>query len=103
MTIDELLKKLPSQIGRNPIYNEGEIIGYATDENEGCDIGWLYLHNDGKSWYAYYGDGNECVTLNPLDDPPYNNALFYGDTPQEALQELYNWCIKDIFVKGGDK
>lgn len=101
MTTDELLKKLPSQIGRNPIYNEGEIIGYATDENEGCDIGWLYLHSYGKHWCAYYGDGNECVTLNPLDVPPYNNAIFYGYTPQEVLQGLYDWCVKNGFVKGG--
>lgn len=100
MTTDELLQKLPSHIGRNPLYDNGEIIGYFSDRNEGCDIGWLYLHNDGKSWCAYYGEDNECVTLNPNDnEPPYNNAIAFGNTAQEALQVLYDWCIKNGFVK----
>ena len=85
MTTDELLAKLPSHIGRTKFHGF-----YIPDNKRGGDIGWLYLHNDGKNWYAYYGDGNECVTLNPLDEQPYNNALFYGNSPQEALQELYN-------------
>ena len=100
MTTDELLKKLPTKIGRNPIYENGEIIAFASDEYDGCDIGWLYLHNDGKGWCAYYGMLNECVVLNQNDnEPPYNNALAFGDTPQEALQELYDWCVKNGFVK----
>lgn len=101
MTTDKLLKKLPSHIGRNPLYDEnGEIIAFASDEYDGCDIGWLNLHNDGKFWCAYYGEDNECVTLNPNDDePPYNNAMAFGDTAHEALQGLYDWCIKNGFVK----
>lgn len=101
MTTDELLQKLPSHIGRNPLYENGEIIGYVSDEYDGCDIGWLYIHHEGKFWCAYYGEDNECVTLNPNDnEPPYNNAIAFGDTAHEALQGLYDWCVKNGFVKG---
>ena len=29
----------------------------------------------------------------------YNNAVAYGKTPNQALQGLYNWCIKNKFIK----
>ena len=49
MTTDELLKKLPSFIGRNPIYNEDEIIGYATDENKGVILAGFIFIMTGKA------------------------------------------------------
>lgn len=99
MTTDELLEKLPSHIGRNPIYDlNGNIIAYATDDLPG-DIGWLYLHNDGKHWRASYGEGDTFVCLNPKsENPPYNNAVVYGITQNEALQKLYDWCVKNRFI-----
>ena len=101
MTTDELLNKLPSHIGRNPLIDkDGDIIGYASDNKEGGDIGWLYLHNEGKDWLASYGTQGNFVCLNPDDEePPYNNAFAYGDTPNEALQKLYDWCVKNKFIK----
>jgi hypothetical protein len=45
-------------------------------------------------------DVEHYVCLNPEDEkPPYNNAVVYGDTPSEALQKLYNWCVKNGFIK----
>ena len=101
MTTDELLAKLPSHIGRNKILDDnGNIIAYASDNKEGGDIGWLYLHNDGKDWIASYGREGEFVCLNPDDtEPPYINAVAYGSTPNEALQKLHDWCVKYEFVK----
>lgn len=78
MLTDELLEKLPSHIGN-------------------ClnDIEWLYLHNDGKHWLASYGIDGEFLCMNPnAEKPPYDNAFAYGDTPNEALQGLYDWYIK---------
>lgn len=100
MTTDELLLKLPSHIGRNILYNDKhEVIGYASDNKEGGDIGWLYLHNDGKDWLASYGVEGEFVCLNPdAEQPPYNNAFAYGSTPNEALQSLYDWCVTNGFI-----
>lgn len=100
MTVEELLKKLPSHIGRNPIYDkEYKIIGYATDNKPGSDIGWLYLHNDGKCWLASYGVSGNFVCMNPdATEPPYNNAFAYGDTPHAALLGLYQWCSQNGFI-----
>lgn len=100
-TTDELLSKLPSHIGRNKLLGEnGEVIGYMSDNKEGGDIGWLYLHNDGKDWLASYGRQGEFVCLNPdAKEPPYINAFAYGSTPNEALQRLYDWCVKYNFIK----
>lgn len=101
MTTDELLLKLPSHIGRNPLICDGERVGYATDNKGGGDIGWLYLHNDGKDWLASYGIEGEFVCLNPDkgdDEPFYNNAFAYGRTPNEALQSLYDWCVTNGFI-----
>lgn len=100
MTTDELLKKLPSHVGRNPIYDEhNNIIGYASDTKDGGDIGWLYLHNDGKCWLASYGTQGNFVCMNPdSPNPPYNNAFAYGDTPYAALLGLYNWCKQNGFL-----
>lgn len=100
MTTDELLQKLPSHIGRNIIFDsKGKIIAYTPDNKDGGDIGWLYLHNDGEDWVASYGTAGEYVCLNPdASEPPYNNAVAYGNTPNEALQELYDWCVKNGFI-----
>ena len=49
MTTDELLAKLPSHIGRTKFHGF-----YISDNKRGGDIGWLYLHNDGKDWCASY-------------------------------------------------
>lgn len=94
MTTDELLKKLPSHIGNHSI-GDCYII-----ENENDQIEWLYLHNDGKDWLASYGIEGEFVCMNPdAKEPPYNNAFAYGKTPNDALQGLYDWCIKNGFIK----
>ena len=94
MTTDELLMKLPSHIGRNKFNGF-----YLSDNKKGGDIGWLYLHNDGKDWCASYGLEGDLVCLNPDDEkPPYNNAIYYAKTPNEALQGLYDWCVKNGFI-----
>ena len=95
MTTDELLKKLPSHIGNHSRGNCYII------SNENDQIEWLYLHNDGKDWLASYGIEGEFVCMNPdAKEPPYNNAFAYGKTPNDALQGLYDWCIKNGFIKG---
>ena len=101
MTTDELLVKLPSHIGRNRLYDDnGEVIGYMSDNKDGGDMGWLYLHNDGQDWLASYGVQGEFVCMNPdAEEPPYNNAFAYGRTPNEALQRLYDWCVENEFIK----
>ena len=101
MTTDELLKKLPSHIGRNRLKDEnGETIAYVSDNKDGGDIGWLYLHNDGRDWRASYGIEGEFVCMNPdAEEPPYDNAFSFGSTPQEALQGLYDWCLDHNFIK----
>ena len=94
MTTDELLTKLPSHIG-NHSKKDFYVISNKNDQ-----IGWLYLHNDGKDWLASYGIEGEFVCMNPdAKEPPYNNAFAYGKTPNEALQGLYDWCIKNGFIK----
>jgi len=78
MLTDELLENLPSHIGN-------------------ClnDIKWLYLHNDGRHWLASYGIEGEFLCVNPnAEKPPYDNAFAYGNTPNEALQGLYDWYVK---------
>jgi hypothetical protein len=38
--------------------------------------------------------------MNPLSkEPPYDKALAYGKTPNEALQKLYDWCVGHGFIK----
>ena len=94
MATDELLQKLPSYIGN---HKKGDcyILEEKTDRIEG-----LYLHNDGKDWLASYGIIGKFVCMNPeAEKPPYNNAFAYGKTPNEALQGLYNWCVKNNFIK----
>ena len=94
MTTDELLKKLPSHIGN---HSNGD---FYVISNKNDQIGWLYLHNDGKDWLASYGIEGEFVCMNPdAKEPPYNNAFAYGKTPNDALQGLYDWCIKNGFIK----
>lgn len=99
MTTEELLKKLPSHIGRNKILDkDGNLIAYASDHKSGSAIGWLYLHNDGRHWLASYGNEGHFVCLNPDGNPPYNNAFAYGDSPNQALQGLYDWCVENNFI-----
>ena len=94
MTTDELLKKLPSHIGN---HSRGDCYIIS---NENDQIEWLYLHNDGKDWLASYGIEGKFVCMNPdAKEPPYNNAFAYGKTPNDALQGLYDWCIKNGFIK----
>lgn len=77
MTTDELLNKLPSHLS-----------------NCKDDVKWLYLHNDGKHWLASYGiDGDFLCMNNNAEEPPYDNAFAYGDTPNEAVQGLYDWYL----------
>ena len=102
MSTDELLKALPSHIGNCPMYDEdGNIEGYMMGSDpEWSDIQYLYLHNDGKDWLASYGVEGEFLCMNPTaKEPPYNNAFAFGKTPQEALQKLYDWCVKNGFIK----
>ena len=94
MTTDELFQALPSHIGRNKVNGF-----YLSDNKRGADVGWLYLHNDGKVWSASYGREGNLVCLNPdAEKPPYNNAVCYGITPNEALQGLYDWCVSNGFI-----
>ena len=59
----------------------------------------FYLHNDGKDWCASYGREGNFVCLNPdAEKTPYNNAVRYGKTPNEALQGLYDWCVENGFI-----
>ena len=38
--------------------------------------------------------------MNPdAEKPPYDNAFAFGSTPNEALQKLYEWCVKHDFIK----
>ena len=101
MTTEELLSKLPSHIGRNRLKDEnGDTTFYVSDNKGGGDIGWLYLHNDGRDWLASYGIEGEFVCMNPDDEePPYDNAFSFGSTPNEALQGLYDWCVVHGFIK----
>lgn len=93
MTTDELLNKLPSHIGNHEKY--GCYVEFEPNDN----IGWLYLHNDGKDWLASYGREGEFVCMGQLPNGLYDNAFAYGTTPNEALQKLYDWCVKHDFIK----
>lgn len=99
MTTDELLEKLPTKIGNNIIYDsQGRITTYSISSPYDS-IEWLQLKNDGRHWVASYGEEGEYVCLNPRDEnPPYNNAVFIGNTPNEALQGLFNWCVENNFI-----
>lgn len=95
MTTDELLTRLPTHIGRN----RGNGC-YFSDNKPGASIGWFQLTYDGKDWEASYKDWNDkIVCLNPdASEPPFNNAIFYAETPNGVLQMLYDWCIDNGFV-----
>lgn len=94
---DELLNELPKMIGNN--YHNGCYILSKEDDQ----IGWLTLHYEGGNfpWKVFYQDTfGVSVCMNPKDEkPPYNNAIAYGDTPNEALQKLYDWCIENKFIE----
>ena len=102
MTVDELLKALPSHIGREKVLDEdGKCLGYVSDDRDGEDMGWFNLHNDGShsyNWCASYGTQGHFVCLNPEGPAPYNNAVARGDTPEEALQGLYDWCMNNGYI-----
>lgn len=100
MTTDELLMKLPAFIGRNRVtIKETGSTFYLPDNKGRGSLGFLYLNNDGKDWCASYGTDGNFVCLNPdAETPPYNNAVCYGNTPQEALQKLYDWCVENNFI-----
>lgn len=94
MSTDELLKKLPCIIGNNRC-NGCYILESKTDQ-----IGNLCLTKDKNVWIAAYVDGETYVCLNPKDENlPYNNAFCCGDSPNEALQKMYDWCVKNGFIK----
>lgn len=104
MTTDELLAKLPHMIGRNRLTGGG----YIQRSGEEQAIGWFTLTHESNKGFEGSGDwcaAYECVEggyvcLNYDDpEPPYNNAVAYGDTAHEAIQELYNWCVKNGFIK----
>lgn len=94
MTTDELLMKLPSMIGNHKYGEFGYVISDINDQIE-----HLQLLNDGRDWLASYGQEGEFVCMNPNSPkPPYDNAFAYGKTPNEALQGLYDWCVKHRFI-----
>lgn len=99
MTTDELLEALPKFVGNNPNRdNDGNITGYLI-QDKFDDIQWLKLSNDGTHWIASYGTQGFYLCLNPKStEPPYNNAVTYGDTPNEALTLLYEWCVENGFI-----
>lgn len=103
MTTDEILAKLPHMIGRH----RGEGV-YIISSDEPQAVGWLNICHEGNKDFKGSGDwcaAYECieggyVCMNYDDpEPPYNNAVCYGDTAHEALQELYDWCVKNGFIK----
>ena len=71
-------------------------------------LGWLTLVHESNKGFEGSGDwcasyecvGGGAVCMNWEDEnPPYNNAIAWGDTAHEALQELYDWCVKNGFIK----
>jgi hypothetical protein len=92
MTTDELLNILPSHICNH--MEHGCYVEFEPEDN----IGWLYLHNDGKDWLASYGREGEFVCMGNLKNGMYDNAFAYGKTPNEALQKLYEWCVEHKFI-----
>ena len=97
MTTDELLMKLPSHVGNHCVHG-----CYILGDNPEDDIEWLYLHNDGKDWLASYGIEGEFLCMGQMENGLYDNAFSYGKTPNEALQGLYNWCVRHGFIKEED-
>ena len=93
MTTDELLNKLPSHIGNHRLNEHLYVI-----EEDGDDVQWLYLHNDGKDWLASYGVEGEFLCMGQLDNGNYDCAFSYGKTPNEALKGLYDWCVNHGFI-----
>lgn len=99
MSTDKLLELLPSFIGNNPSRDiNGNIIGYKC-EKPTDSIQHLQLIKEKNSLYtASYGRSGYYVCLNPDGPVPYNNAVAYGSTPNEALMGLYNWCKENGFI-----
>lgn len=96
MTTNELLFKLPRMIG-----NCGKGCYLKRYDHPEDQIGFLTLVNEGGNppWRASYDDDGQFVCMNPLNkEPPYNNAVAWGNTPNEALQGLYDWCINNGFI-----
>ena len=93
MTTDELLLSLPPCIG-NHIENGCFVLARPDD-----DIKWLSLNIDGKDWCASYGIEGDFLCMGMLENGLYDNAFAFGKTPNEALQGLYEWCVKHNFIK----
>lgn len=77
MTTDELLNKLPPYISRNG------------------DKGQLHLVSSVNYWNAFYDSEITChfsITMS-------NVANFHAHTANEALHELYDWCVRNGFIK----
>lgn len=92
-TTDELLEILPSSVGNHKIEYEDGYYCYIISE-KGDDIQHLNLHNGGKDWCASYGVEGEFLCMNPnSEEPPYDNAFYYGNTPKESLIGLCEWCV----------
>ena len=92
MTTDELLNTLPTMIG-NHIEDGRYVIWDRCDE-----IGYLMLTSKGELWQASYGM-DPCVCLNPQDESTDNYAVAWGNTPNEALMGLYDWCKRNGFIQ----
>lgn len=93
MTTDELLNILPGAIGNNPVKNDkGEVVAYVLDKPEDS-YEFLQLLNDGKDWLASYGQEGEFVCIGQDENGFYKNLFAYGDTPNEALQKLYDLLV----------
>lgn len=93
MTTDELLNILPSAIGNNPIRNKRGVIAYMINK-PGDSYEYLRLLNDGRDWLASYGEEGNFVCLGKDEEGLYKNLFAYGNTPNEALQKLYDLLIK---------
>lgn len=81
MTINTLLKKLPSII---------EIMGTS---------GYLALNYLGDGWCASYADGNGCDIRLNQDNTEENYVADFSEFPNEALKGLYDLCKKYKFIQ----
>lgn len=80
MTIDTLLKRLPSII---------EFRGTS---------GYLSLNYLGDGWCASYTDGNGCDICLNQGNTEEDYVADFSESPNEALKGLYNLCKKYKFI-----
>ena len=60
----------------------------------------LRYDDETSKWQASYRDQyDSCLSLISLQDNGYQCAELYGDTPKEALEKLYNWCLMNGLTK----